>query len=98
MTVVDEIKERLDIVEYINQYVPLKKAGRNYQGLCPFHAEKTPSFIVFPETQSWHCFGACGTGGDIFNFLMRRENIDFPEALRQLAGRAGILLPSQAEE
>jgi DNA primase len=98
MTVVEEIKERLDIIEYINQYVPLKKAGRNYQGLCPFHAEKTPSFIVFPDTQSWHCFGACGIGGDIFNFLMRRENIDFPEALRQLAGRAGILLPSQAEE
>jgi DNA primase len=92
MGVVDEIKNRIDVVDFISSYVPLKKAGRNYKGICPFHAEKTPSFIVFPDSQSWHCFGACGTGGDVFSFLMKRENLDFGEALRILAGRAGVEL------
>ncbi len=92
MSVVDEIKERLDIVEVISQYVSLKKSGRNYKGLCPFHNEKTPSFVVFPENQSWHCFGACSTGGDIFSFMMKRENLDFSEALALLAARAGVEL------
>lgn len=92
MGVVDEIKERLDIVEVIQGYVPLKKAGRNYQGLCPFHAEKTPSFVVFPETGTWHCFGACATGGDVLTFIMKRENLSFGEALRMLAPRAGVEL------
>jgi DNA primase len=96
MSVIDEIKERLDIVEVISGYVPLKKAGRNYQGLCPFHSEKTPSFVVFQDTQSWHCFGACGTGGDIFTFVQKRENLDFSEALKMLADRAGVEL--QAHE
>ncbi len=92
MSVVDEVKERLDIVEVIQSYVPLKKAGRNFKGLCPFHAEKTPSFVVFAETGTWHCFGACGTGGDVFSFVMKRESVDFGEALRMLAQRAGVEL------
>jgi DNA primase len=90
MSVTDEIKDRLDIVEVIQGYVPLKKAGRNYKGLCPFHSEKTPSFVVFPDTGTWHCFGACGTGGDVFSFVMKRENLDFGEALKMLAQRAGV--------
>lgn len=97
MSLVDEIKERLDIVEVVSSYVALKKAGRNYKGLCPFHAEKTPSFIVFPDSQSWHCFGACGTGGDVFTFIMRQENLDFSEALRFLAQRAGVSLKPRSE-
>ena len=99
MSVVDEIKRRLDIVEFIGSYVPLQKAGRNFKALCPFHTEKTPSFIVFAETQSWHCFGACSTGGDIFGFAMRQENMTFSEALRFLAERVGVSLrPLDGEE
>ena len=92
MTAVDEVKRAIDIVDLISEYVPLRKAGRNYKGLCPFHTEKTPSFVVFPDTQGWHCFGACSTGGDIFSFIMKRENMTFPEALSVLAERAGIEL------
>jgi DNA primase len=92
MGTVEEVKNRSDIVELISEYVPLKKAGRNYKGLCPFHAEKTPSFVVFPDTQTWHCFGACGIGGDVFRFLMQREGMSFSEALGELARRAGISL------
>lgn len=98
MGVVDEIKERVDVVEFISSYVPLQKAGRNFKGLCPFHADTSPSFIVFPDGQRWHCFGACATGGDVFTFLMKRENLDFSEALKLLAQRAGVPLTPRSEE
>jgi DNA primase len=88
---IEEVKERLDLVAVISGYVPLKKAGRSYKGLCPFHTEKTPSFVVFPETGTWKCFG-CGAGGDLFGFVMRKENLEFGEALRLLAQRAGVTL------
>lgn len=90
MSVTDEIKTRLDIIELIGSTVQLKKTGRNYKGLCPFHNEKTPSFVVFPDSQNWRCFGACGEGGDIFTFMMKREGWDFPETLRYLAEKAGV--------
>jgi DNA primase len=98
MGAVDEVKQRLNIVEVISSYMPLNKAGRNYKGLCPFHNEKTPSFIVFPDTQHWHCFGACGTGGDVITFVMKRENMEFGDALKMLAARAGVELAPPTQE
>jgi DNA primase len=92
MTVADEVKARLDIIDVISEHVTLRKAGRNYKGLCPFHSENTPSFFVFPETQTWHCFGACNTGGDVFTFVMKQGHLDFSEALQALAERAGVQL------
>jgi DNA primase len=95
MSAIDEVKQKTDIVEIIGQYTSLKKAGRNFTALCPFHSEKNPSFFVYPEQQSWHCFGACNTGGDVFSFIMKKEGLDFGEALRLLAQRAGVTLPSR---
>jgi DNA primase len=91
MDQVSEIREKIDIVSFISEYLPLKKAGRNFKAVCPFHNEKTPSFIISPERQIWHCFG-CGKGGDCFTFLMEYENMEFPEALRVLAKKAGVVL------
>lgn len=91
MDQVEEIKRKIDIVEVVGEHVPLKRAGKNFRGLCPFHTEKTPSFMVSPELQIFKCFG-CGAGGDAYRFLMEFEKIDFPEALKILADRAGIKL------
>ena len=94
MSAKDEVKQRTDIVEVIDQYVPLTKAGRTFRALCPFHSEKHPSFYVYPHQQSWHCFG-CNIGGDVFSFIMKKEAMDFGETLRLLAQKAGVTLPSK---
>ncbi len=91
----DEIKSKLDIVEVLREYIQLKPAGVNFRALCPFHREKTPSFVVSPEKQIWHCFG-CGKGGDLIAFVKEIEGFDFIEALRHLAPRAGVTLKREA--
>ncbi|HEY7060577.1 MAG TPA: DNA primase [Chloroflexota bacterium] len=93
---VEEVKARVDLVDLIGSTVALRQSGRSYRGLCPFHSEKTPSFYVFPETQTWKCFG-CAAGGDAFSFVMQRDNLEFAEALRDLAARAGVQLESHAD-
>lgn len=96
MTVTQEIKDRLDIVDIIGESMSLRKAGNSYTGFCPFHHNtRTPAFVVFPETQTWRCFGACADGGDVFNYVMRKNGLDFPEALKMLALRAGVELKPQ---
>ncbi len=94
MSVIDDIKARLDIVELIGETVKLRKSGRTYMGLCPFHAHKnnTPSFAVWPDSGLWKCFGQCNEGGDVFKFVMKRDGVEFSEALRTLAARAGVEL------
>ena len=93
MDQVEQVKEKIDIVSFINDYVPLKKMGRNFKANCPFHQENSPSFVVSPERQIWHCFG-CQKGGDCFTFLMEYEHIEFAEALRVLAQRVSVQLTS----
>ncbi len=92
MSAIDDVKSRIDIVDLVGESVTLHRAGRNFKALCPFHTERTPSFHVSPDRQTWHCFGACGTGGDVFSFVMRRQDVEFGEALRILAERAGVTL------
>lgn len=90
--ILDQIQDRCDIVEVIASYIPLKRAGRNYRAACPFHQEKTPSFMVSPQKQIYHCFG-CGAGGNVFNFIMQHERLEFPEVVRMLAQKTGVPLP-----
>ena len=99
MTNLDDIKARLDVVDLIGETVKLRRSGRSYTGFCPFHDnKKTPAFAVFPDSGTWRCFGQCNEGGDIFKFVMKKEGWDFPEALRYLAGRAGVELKPQSPQ
>ena len=91
-SVLDQIQDRCDIVDVVSQYVPLRKMGRNFKCPCPFHNEKTPSFVVSQEKQIFHCFG-CGVGGNVFSFLIKYEKLDFREAAQRLAERAGVDIP-----
>ncbi len=91
--IIEDVRYRNDVVDVISSYVTLKKAGKNMKGLCPFHSEKTPSFTVYEDTQSFYCFG-CGAGGDVISFIMRQENLDYVSAVDFLAKRVGITLPS----
>jgi DNA primase len=96
-SVIDDIRAASDLVEVISQYVPLKRRGKNYVGLCPFHQEKTPSFSVSPEKQMYYCFG-CAKGGNVFTFVMEHDKVSFAEAARTLAKRAGIFVPEESPE
>jgi DNA primase len=99
MTPIDDIKDRLDIVQVVGESVKLRKSGKNFVGFCPFHPNtRTPAFVVFPDSGTWRCFGACNEGGDIFKFVMKKEGWDFPEALRQLASRAGVELKPRTSQ
>jgi DNA primase len=100
MSTIDEIKSRIDIVDLVSEAgVKLRHAGRNYTGFCPFHDnKKTPAFVVWPETGTWRCFGQCNEGGDIFKFVMKRENLDFKGALNKLAARAGVEVPTYSKQ
>ena len=93
--IISRVRDSVDIVDLVSGYVSLKKTGKNHTGLCPFHAEKTPSFSVNPDKQIFHCFG-CGAGGDVFKFIELQEGLNFPDAVRALAGRAGISLPTDS--
>jgi len=92
----DRVKQQADIVRVVGEYVRLKKSGQNFTGLCPFHAEKSPSFAVHPTKQIYHCFG-CGVGGDVFKFVMEMEKCSFPESIRVVAEKCGIAVPQPRE-
>src|SRR5712664_4087218 len=92
----EKVKQQADIVRVVGEYVRLKKSGQNFTGLCPFHAEKSPSFAVHPTKQIYHCFG-CGVGGDVYNFVMDMEKCEFPEAVKVVAEKCGIAVPRQKE-
>lgn len=94
---IEELTRRTDIVDVVGNYVQLKRKGRLYGGLCPFHSEKTPSFVVYPETQSFYCFG-CGAGGDVITFVRKINNLDYVEAVKMLAGRAGMPMPEEDDK
>ncbi len=96
MSVIEEVKQKTDIVEVIGQYTPLTRSGKTFRGLCPFHSEKHGSFFVYPDQQSWHCFGACGTGGDVFSFIMKKDGVGFGDALRLMAEKCGVTIPQNA--
>ena len=98
MALVDEVKSRSDIVQVISDYVDLDTSSRQPKALCPFHSERSPSFVIYPETGSWRCFGSCAEGGDVISFMMKRENLSFPEALENLANRAGIKIEERKNE
>lgn len=95
--ILEDILSRVDIVEVVSGYIPLKRAGRNFRATCPFHHEKTPSFMVSPDRQIYHCFG-CQAGGNAFNFLMQYERLEFPEAVETLARKAGVTLPQNQKQ
>ena len=90
--IIEEVKKRIDIVDFISGFISLKKSGRNFKAICPFHQEKTPSLVISPDRQIWHCFGACQTGGDTISFLMKWNNLTFYEALKELAEKGGVPL------
>ena len=97
MTQLDDVKSRLDIVELVGGYVQLQRSGGSFKANCPFHQENTPSFFIFPDRQSWRCFGACAEGGDAFSFVMKADRVDFREALVRLGARVGVTITDQAE-
>jgi DNA primase len=97
MSQAEDIKIKLDIVEVIREYIPVKAVGANFQAICPFHNEKSPSFVISPDKQIWHCFG-CGRGGDVFSFVMEKEGLGFMEAMRLLAPKAGVTLKNENPE
>ena len=95
--VIEEVRSKADIVEVISEYIPLKKSGRNFKALCPFHNEKTSSFMVSPAKQIFHCFG-CGAGGNVFNFVMMHEHLSFSEAIKKIAAKVGVKLPETTKK